>query len=346
MDFRRSQWSRTRIAPPPVPETSHVYRYGPVGLEEIVLYFDLCRDLITAAWRWVDDDPQIQRRRLIRDLEQMKDGWLGGEDPGSGGMSLQEVLDAERKLMPRLAGDDPIDCDCPLCRMQRDDAQAFGPAFMMVDGFHLEMEDEFAFSLATTVEQWQESREMFGDWSDEDSDEDEEGEEELVSVDEEDGDGRERDVIGVRVGAFADANGDLTVGGSGGVDQESLDRKVWKSSMVSATMNSPQLSLFAVGARLAELISDLKSRQAPRALIDQLNEAFDELARVIRQWLVAQATRQRGDEPVLMGGAVEQMIASLESVTTALPELTAQSADLQSLVHEWQRQLLASSRQN
>ncbi len=42
-----------------------------------------------------------------------------------------------------------------------------------------------------------------------------------------------------------------------------------------------------------------------------------------------------------MSQVVDRMIAVLEACTLTVPEITAQSADLQSLVHEWQRQLLA-----
>ncbi len=47
----------------------------------------------------------------------------------------------------------------------------------------------------------------------------------------------------------------------------------------------------------------------------------------------------KNDDGEAMSQVVERMIAVLEASALTVPEITSQSADLQSLVHEWQRQL-------
>ena len=43
-----------------------------------------------------------------------------------------------------------IDCDCPICNMMADGM--FGVGFNSIDGHHLELDDEFAFSMHETRE--------------------------------------------------------------------------------------------------------------------------------------------------------------------------------------------------
>ncbi len=59
-----------------VPPESAQFRFGPMGTEEVVIYFDLVRDLIMAAWRWVDDDPAVTHDKLTGDLLLYIEGWL------------------------------------------------------------------------------------------------------------------------------------------------------------------------------------------------------------------------------------------------------------------------------
>ncbi len=158
LDYRRAQWSRTRVQPPGVPRESMQFRYGPMGTEEVVMYFHIVRDLITAAWRWVDDDNRITHAKLTEDLLMYIDGWLSSPDPEEGsGELVRDIIDLERTLTPRLASNEPIDCDCPLCRLQSNQ-ELFGPTFTICDGHHLEMEDEFAFSLESDPDMWEASR--------------------------------------------------------------------------------------------------------------------------------------------------------------------------------------------
>ncbi len=264
LDYRRAQWSRTRVQPPGVPRESMQFRYGPMGTEEVVMYFHIVRELITAAWRWVDDDNRITHAKLTEDLLMYIDGWLSSPDPEEGsGELVRDIIDLERTLTPRLASNEPIDCDCPLCRLQSNQ-ELFGPTFTICDGHHLEMEDEFAFSLESDPDMWEASR---------------------ISYDPKTIKARAADDrLDASLAVFKGPAG-LPI-----TDSEGDGEEIWHSSHIDTSPAPPQLSLFAIGARLAELIDRLKSHEAPRKLIDDLNESFDDMSNVIRDWIVDKAT--------------------------------------------------------
>ena len=49
-----------------------------------------------------------------------------------------------------------VDCDCPICDMMA--SGIFGPGFCHYDGHALEVDDDFAFSMLDTREQWEEQQ--------------------------------------------------------------------------------------------------------------------------------------------------------------------------------------------
>lgn len=299
IEYRRTQWTKERRPPPPVSNASHLFRFGPMGTEEVVTYFELCRELFQAAWLCMSDDPKIDLSALIAFLELTRDSWMEESSPDLDGCAPEEVIEIERQLMPRQASCDPIDCDCPLCRMQSLEPELFGPSFTICDGFQLEMEGEFAFSLIAEHDCWEEEREIWNPCEDDSEDSEEEEKE------------------GLQWG------------------------EVWRSSYVASSPQGVTLSLFAIGTRLAELVGDLQTMKAEPAQIDSLNGAFGDLGRAIRQWLVEEATDADSQLGESTTSKVNHMIGCLEAVAFAHPELTAKSADLQSLVHHWQRQLTA-----
>ena len=228
---------------------------------------------------------------------------------------MRDIIDLERTLTPRLASNDPIDCDCPLCRLQANE-ELFGPAFSICDGYHLEMDDEFAFSLEADRDMWEMSRTSY----------------------EPTRPARDEDTIETSLATF---RGPVVLPAADPADRDDEDSAdIWTSSHVNSEPVPPELSLFAIGARLAELIDRLKSLGAQRKLIDDLNAAFDEMSKVIRDWIVDKVTG-KAEESEAMSQVVDRMIAILEAGALSVPDITSQSADLQSLVHEWQRQLLA-----
>lgn len=64
-----------------------------------------------------------------------------------------------------------LDCNCPICSMMAEGA--FGPSFSRIDGHHLELDEEFAFSMAETLEDWEFENQQYGEF-DEGVDEDDE----------------------------------------------------------------------------------------------------------------------------------------------------------------------------
>lgn len=149
---------------------------GPMGLSEMVMYFDLCREVIRAGWRYLDDkavgsegqvrryDPQLEREHLVALMRGAADEWMG--TPFEGGSPPRFIIECDRRRVPR-AVDVPIegmeeqeteqhvpDCDCPICEMMADGS--FGPAFTSLSGYHLDLDDEFAFSIHETLDAWKE----------------------------------------------------------------------------------------------------------------------------------------------------------------------------------------------
>ena len=154
---------------------------GPIGREEMCLYFDLCRELIEAGWVWCENNEgksarqtiELALNELIQFLGRTKDDWLSSSFEGGSPPSF--IIDCDRRRVPRGAGvaidgidevqsDQHVaDCDCPICEMMADGM--FGIAFTGIDGHHLELDDEFAFSMKETREEWEEQQREYADFS-------------------------------------------------------------------------------------------------------------------------------------------------------------------------------------
>jgi hypothetical protein len=340
LDQRRSQWSRQRRPPPPAPRDSSMFLYGPMGTEEVMSYFDLCRHISWSALQLVDDEPKIALAALIERLGTLRDGWLASEVVEGDGMSVQEVIDGERQLVPRVASSDPIDCDCPLCRIHTLDPEMFGPAFSMCDPYREEMEEDFVFSIYARREDWEKARDEWRSWTGSEADEGDSADEDDSADENEDGekDAHERPDPAGLTQCDASPPGETNLGAVELADGEWA--QVWQSSYSDMSHGNPRLSLLGIGGHLAEIIDELKRIDAARREIDELNQAFDELARSIRRWLTREATGDRSGGAACGEPAAGQMIQVLEALALKHPELTAKSADLQSQIHQWQRQLL------
>ncbi|MEZ6136416.1 MAG: hypothetical protein R3C53_16090 [Pirellulaceae bacterium] len=143
---------------------------APMGSQEMCLYFDLCREVILAGWMWVETENGVLSMRehnsalteLTQFLRIVKDSWLCS--PFEGGSSPNFIVECDRRRVPRGVGvaiegidgvetDEHIaDCDCPICQVIADGM--LGIAFDTIDGYHLELDDEFAFSMQETREAW------------------------------------------------------------------------------------------------------------------------------------------------------------------------------------------------
>ena len=85
------------------------------------------------------------------------------------------------------------------------------------------------------------------------------------------------------------------------------------------------MAVMALAARVAELVTDLKSADASRDLIDLLNDTFD------AYW------NADGDD-VLSAAATAQLVEALEQIAATQPHLTAKAADLQSQLDQRRRE--------
>lgn len=152
-----------------------------MGRQEMCIYFDLCRELINAGWCWCEGDNGIHSEHsnesavswLIAFLKDVKEDWLnssfeGGSTPGF-------IIECDRRRVPRGAGvaiqgiqgveseQHIADCDCPICEMMADGM--FGVGFTSIDGHHLELDDEFAFSMHETREAWEAQQREYEEFS-------------------------------------------------------------------------------------------------------------------------------------------------------------------------------------
>lgn len=158
---RSQQWSTQGFAPPPLDADSAAYRFGGYGTAEIVLYFDLVRSLLSEAWRQVvagESNCEILVERLVAH----RDWWLDQPpEDSSGGPTCKELIESERRRTPITDDGSHLDCDCPICQAEADGAFGSGPTFMFYDGHHLELEDEFAFSIIESREEWEREQAAF-----------------------------------------------------------------------------------------------------------------------------------------------------------------------------------------
>jgi hypothetical protein len=153
------------------PQNVAGYDRAPMGREEMIIYFDLCRELIAAGWGWCRrpvggdgrpcglNSPDV----LESFLTKARDRWL--RQPYEGGSPPQFIIECSRRRVPR-AINEPIegmdqseieqhlpDCDCPICEMLQ--SGLFGVEFSCLDGYHLELDGDFAFSMEESYEDWE-----------------------------------------------------------------------------------------------------------------------------------------------------------------------------------------------
>ncbi|MCY3004797.1 MAG: hypothetical protein NTV29_02345 [Planctomycetota bacterium] len=156
------------------PDDWQGYPTAPMGSQEMCTYFDFCRELIDAGWEWLESKQGTQAANrgesavteLVEFLDQIKENWLN--NPHEGGPSPNFVIECDRRRVPigdgvQIEGIDAVattshqgDCDCPICALMADGM--FGTSFSSIDGHHLELDDEFAFSMNESQEEWEEEQ--------------------------------------------------------------------------------------------------------------------------------------------------------------------------------------------
>ncbi|HTN03228.1 MAG TPA: hypothetical protein VL132_15170 [Planctomycetaceae bacterium] len=158
IDIQNQQhhWSFLRQPPPAVLRDSHAYRFGGFGTHEIVLYYDLVRELL---WEAVDRACQgvaVARSGVsteIDELHRSSQDWLHRPLEEFHGRTPASMIDKERRRLPEKAcGDEAVvDPECPCCQMLADE-ETWGPVFWHLDGCN--MDDDFAFSFERSYEEW------------------------------------------------------------------------------------------------------------------------------------------------------------------------------------------------
>lgn len=296
-----------------IPKDTQAYLSGPMGREEIAIYFDLCRELLEAAWFWCRDKAittedvadrarhQGLRTELIQFLLGTKETWLSS--PFEEGSPPAFIFECARRRVPRGDGvaivgmserqtaEHSSDCDCPLCNMIDDGLMGVG--FSGVDGHHLELDNEFAFSLCETREEWEEQRMEWSDVSgglDHDDD--------LDALDD-------------------DQAGDEDFD-DGELDDDEFG-SAWPKGVTSDDIPGGPSGHLQLAYLLTEIVADLKGLGDNADRIKELNTLF---------------TAFRIDDTDVSVLAAEQLSQTLEAIAAEHPSLLSRVADFQSRLAE------------
>ncbi|MDP7301969.1 MAG: hypothetical protein QGG09_02650 [Pirellulaceae bacterium] len=243
IQHRSEQWSMQGFAPLALNVNSAAYLFGGYGTTEVALYFDLMRSLLDEAWdRVIGGESSCDL--LVERLAEYRDQWLAQPPKdGSCGQSCHELIESERQRMPVTSDGMELDCDCPICQAEADGAFGDGPMFMVIDGHHLELEDEFAFSMTESREAWEREQAEFRCFSE------------------------EMDCLQAEQEALGDELDSVWMTSS--VDWDSI----------LATGCPPLSAKLAIGFPLAELVTELQERATDSSSTDALNAAFSTFRR-------------------------------------------------------------------
>lgn len=155
MQHRSQQWSMQGYAAPPLDVDSIAYRYAAFGTTEIVIYFDLFRSLINECWRQ-SDAGLFNSDQMVEQLATHLQSFLDQPPADTGtGLSCRERIECERRRMPFTEDETHLDCTCSVCQAGAEGGFGSQPMFTAIDGTHLELEGEFAFSMITSRADWE-----------------------------------------------------------------------------------------------------------------------------------------------------------------------------------------------
>lgn len=312
---RGEQWSLLGECPRGLAESSHAFRYGGFGTHELVMYYDLVRQLLWSCWEQLTErsqSPTVGQRpesftvgdfltTEVPRLESVRETWLDTPDPEFHGRTPRSIIARERARLPEgMSGHDAmIDPDCPCCQMM---GSMPGPVFWHLDTSG--MDDEFAFDIyCLTREEWEEERRR-RDESDRRFD----------------AEWSERERLGVT---------DPTPR----VDGPSA---IWSRSFsVNDTADVPLgIRVFGVGCHLAELIVGLRAgadrETAPpeaQRHIDQLNRDFGDLRELLQ-------CSDSSLAEALIDPVLHRFAETLDSVATGRADLALQCASITNDLHK------------
>ena len=160
MQDRCEQWSRLRACPRGLDESSHAFKYAGFDVHELVLYYELIREILWSCWAQLNSTAKSPGTPLILEdflaaeiprLDKIKETWLDTPNEDCRGKTPRSVIKRERARIAeyRSASDAIHDKDCPCCQM----LEEMGPGFWHLDGCN--MDDEFAFDFyVNTRKDW------------------------------------------------------------------------------------------------------------------------------------------------------------------------------------------------
>jgi len=294
-----------RACPPSLSRESAAFRFGGCGTHENVLYYDMVRDLIWNCWNRVVE-PRAERPEPAPPggpseeltpagetfrLEQVRHEWLSTPDfEDLGGRPPAEVIDMERMRIPMVASGNEavVDPDCPLCQMMAEDS-GFGPMFWHLDGCN--MDDDFPFSFYATREEWEEYRCEQEAW---DREFEAQCQDDLAEIESEGSDSLDDN-------PFGDSS----------VWQRGLSRKETRVEPLS-------ISVFGIGACVAELGVDLKQSSATRPYMESLNRHFGNLRMALGE-----------PDSALVEPVIARFCEELHAVSEARADLGEKCTDLE-----------------
>ncbi|MCO8123547.1 hypothetical protein NHH03_17510 [Stieleria sp. TO1_6] len=286
------------------------YDDAPMGREEMIIYFDVCREVIQSGWFWCQKELETgadadqfsngdRQSRLAAFLADVRDSWL--QSPFEGGSPASFIVECSRRRVPR-GSEVPIqgmdgcespqhlpDCDCPICDMMA--SEMFGVGFTSLDGHHLELDEEFAFSTHEFFEDWQREQDEYRAFSEKFNREQAEREARLAAGE------REEDV-------YASA---------------------WSSPMTDGNLPGDPNGYLKLSFRLAEIMSDLECLGADGDALKNLNLSFRDY-------------RQDGNKN--NAAAKEKLQHLLNEAADRFPGVLPKVADFQSQLDERERAAL------
>lgn len=153
---RELQWSFTGYCPPPLDVDSEAYRLARFGANEIFVYHDFVRYLVTAAF--------VGEKIDIEELRAIAADWMTSPNPEYAGRVPNDICESDRRRINLTANPSEvlIDEDCEICQMMA--AEFDTPMFWGLDGSSMEF-DRFEFSLTATREEWEEDQRRFESFS-------------------------------------------------------------------------------------------------------------------------------------------------------------------------------------
>lgn len=176
-------WDRPSRFDRMIPDCLTSHQQAPWGRHEAIMYFEATRELLDYAMDWINtpdatEAVQIQPQ-LVEAMEAHLNQWL--HESFEDGPCPSSIIERERGRVPLLEDmSHGNDCQCPICRWMGQNAV---PALVMMDGFALEIDHEFAFSLTTDREEWEWENEWL---SEGEVDDDEEEDDQFIELDSDD----------------------------------------------------------------------------------------------------------------------------------------------------------------